>query len=592
MSRAPALQRLVKRKCVIYIRISDPKQKRKGDGIRSQESACRDYARYHNMEVVGVFVDVMSGKFATRPKMAEMLEFLYANRHENYAVIIDDISRLARNYIAHMNLRDEIREAGGELFSPTMEFFDDPKRQMPEKITALVKEQERIDNADRTLSRQIARTKNGYYTFPAPTGYKYVKDKPGRGGKVLVREEPVASVVREALEKFANGILGSQTEVKRFLEDHPQFPKTKSGKIGKSRVKTMLTQPIYAGYLEYEPWGIPLMKAQHEPLISFATYLKVQDRLNGTLHQFPVRLDINPEFPLRGLVDCAECGTLLRAGRSKGRTKYYHYYACHTKDCSSYGKSIKKDKIEGEFEALLEKLSPAPELLEIANIMFKAVWDKHMAAFKERQKAAKHTLAGIEKRIDNLVERIVSATQPKLIAAYEGELVKLDNQRLATTEQIERLNGENGKDIPDFNKAYRTAMAFLSNPCLLWRNSHISHKRAVVKLAFSGQLSYDRNEGYRTAETSLPFQIIQRLSGNQKEKNMLNERMVGDTGIEPVTPTMSILEPSMQGRGDISIRGTAGKRKIAISGANNSLTRKRLLECMPLTLYAITVWVL
>ena len=130
-------------------------------------------------------------------------------------------------------------------------------------------------------------------------------------------------------------------------------------------------------------------------------------RLSNGKPKFPVRKSINPEFPLRGLVDCADCGTPLKAANSQGRAKKYGYYVCQTKTCDSYGKSTRKEKIEAEFETLLTGLRPSRELLEIATVMFKAVWDKHMTVFKDRQQAAKHTLGGVEQRIDNLITRIV-----------------------------------------------------------------------------------------------------------------------------------------------------------------------------------------
>ncbi len=155
------------RKAVIYVRVSSSKQKSKGDGIRSQESSCRDYARYKNLDVACVFSDVMSGKHVSRPGMDRMLEFLRANTDHNYAVIIDDISRLARDIVAHLSLRSEITAAGGELMSPSIEFSDNPSAQLPEKMMALIVEQERIGNAARSRSRSIARMKAGYYVLRA-----------------------------------------------------------------------------------------------------------------------------------------------------------------------------------------------------------------------------------------------------------------------------------------------------------------------------------------------------------------------------------------------------------------------------------------
>ena len=282
-----------------------------------------------------------------------------------------------------------------------------------------------------------------------------------------------------------------------------------------------------------------LRKARHEALISLKNYLKIQDRLSGK-PKHAVRLDINPAFPLRGLISCSCCEQPLRAGRSKGRSRYYHYYACHTKSCEHYGKSIKQEKIQSEFAELVKTLRPAPELLELLTVMFKDVWSKHVSSFKQRHVAATHSLKGVEKKIDNLVDRIVKTTQPTLISAYESELIKLETQKLATQEQINEISDSNGVKLPDFENAYRTAMHMLANPLLLWESREVSHKRNLVKMAFGGRLKYCRNSGYRTPDLSLPFQIIQRLTGHKKENYMNKSRMVDDTGIEPVTPTISM----------------------------------------------------
>lgn len=67
-----------------------------------------------------------------------------------------------------------------------------------------------------------ARIEQGFWVFQAPVGYQYTRSR--RGGKTLIRNEPLASIVQEALEGFAAGRFTSQAEVKRFLEAQPEFP--------------------------------------------------------------------------------------------------------------------------------------------------------------------------------------------------------------------------------------------------------------------------------------------------------------------------------------------------------------------------------
>ena len=495
------------RKALIYTRISTDRQQREGDGLRSQERTCRDYAAVHGLEVEKVFSDVMSGRIAERPGMEEMLAYLRQTGRTRPVVIIDDISRLARNLRDFLDLRAEIDAAGGELQSPKAKFSDDPIEQIPERMLAMIAEYEALVNARRAKDRQRARIQNGYWCFPTPPGLKYVEDT-GRGGKVLVRDEPAASIITEALNMFASGQLSSQAEMMRHLEAQPGFPKNRQGKVHKQRIKEYLTNPLYAGYLIYKPWGIHLTKAQHEPLISLEVFQRIQNRLNGR-PAFPVRKDINEDFPLRGFVLCDDCGEPYRGAFSKGRGgKRYGYYVCHTKTCCSYGKSIKKAEVEEGFEQLLGALKPRPEIVSIASEMFRVLWDKHRAAFEERRLAAQEALKAVQKRLEGVIARAVSATQPSLIAAYEGEIERLDRQRAVEEERLANMDSEGGLKLPDFDKAYRTAMEFLANPLNLWLSERIEHRRAAVRLTFASQLRYARNEGYRTAEIALPFRVL------------------------------------------------------------------------------------
>ena len=123
-----------------------------------------------------------------------------------------------------------------------------------------------------------ARMESGFHIFHPPVGFEYVKHKQN---KVLVKKEPEASVVKEVFEGFASGRFQTKLEVRYFLENHPDFPKWSSGKIGNTRVDQILSNHVYAGYVGYEPWGVSVRKGQHAGIISYETYLQVQERLLG-----------------------------------------------------------------------------------------------------------------------------------------------------------------------------------------------------------------------------------------------------------------------------------------------------------------------
>jgi len=101
-------------------------------------------------------------------------------------------------------------------------------------------------------------------------------------------------------------------EVKRFFESFPEFPRNKHGEIKQQRVTDILNQPIYTAHICSKTYGIDWLKAQHEPLISLATFDKVQVRKAGNA-KLPMRKDIGSDFALRGFICCSACDAPLRS---------------------------------------------------------------------------------------------------------------------------------------------------------------------------------------------------------------------------------------------------------------------------------------
>lgn len=488
-------------KAVIYCRVSDVKQTIRGTGLASQETRCREFAAFRGFEVVEVFRDDMTGGRNDRPGMLAMLKHLKAHRNDERMVIIDDISRFARDLRGHLDLRDLLREAGGKLISPSMEFKDDADSRMVENMMATFAQHQREKNAEQTKNRMRARAMNGYWVFHAPVGYRY--ERASGQGKVLRRDEPLASIMKEALEGYASGHFSTQAEVKRFLEAQPEFPKTPRGEVTNQRVNDFLTQPLYAGYLELPKWDVSLRPAQHEGLITLETFKTIQERLNGKV-RVPARKDINEDFPLRGFVLCGCCGNPLTANWSKGKAAHYPYYLCRQKDCAAKGKSVRREVVEEEFEALLQSLRPTPELFERASALFRDLWDQRALAMKAQGQSMKAELSQIDRKIEQLMDRLVETDSESVIKAYEKRIGNLEMERMVLRERIKNC----GKPLQTYEETFEHSMTFLSNPWNLWKKGRIEHRQAVLKLAFKDQLAYCRNSGFRTPEISLPFKAL------------------------------------------------------------------------------------
>jgi site-specific DNA recombinase len=504
------------KKAVIYVRVSSAAQVAKGQGAESQAARCTEFARMKGYTILRIFEDkAVSGSLINRPGMQTMLRFLRQNRKDSPRVLIDDISRLARGLEAHLALRTAIAQAGGVLESPSIEFGEDSDSQLIEHLLASVSAHARVKNAEQTRNRMEARVRQGYWPFIACRGFRY-EQREGCG-KVLVRDEPIASIIQEGLEGYASGRFQTQAEVKRFFESRPEFPRTATGEVRNQLVNDILTHPLYAGMVERPEWGVSLRKGKHDGLIDFATFEKIQMRLKGRSYA-PARPDINADFPLRGSVQCDDCERPLTANWSRSKTGERHaYYMCFNRECGSYRKSIRRADIEGRFERLLGELQPAPSLIRIIKAMFTDAWEMQRMQARQAFDAHKRAFAKADEEISRLLDRIVTATNDSVIAAYEKRIDALEREKLVHAERY----AKSGEPQRSFEEMFELAMSFMASPSNLWKSDRIEDKQTVIKLVFADRLRYSRFEGFRTPQFSSVFKT---LEGTKRGNCMMAER--------------------------------------------------------------------
>jgi site-specific DNA recombinase len=517
-------------KAIVYCRISSVAQSKKGDGLQSQETRCREYCGFKNYSVVKVVYDrAVSGKLLERPGIKEVVQFLKreqrAGRAGQYVVVFDDISRLARDIRIHMDLRDAIYATGAQMDCPTLEFRQDSDGIYFEGMQALNAQHYRLKNAEQTKSRMRARAQGGYWPFHAPPGYRFARV--AGHGNVLVRDEPMASVIQEALEGFASGRLETQGEVKRFLEARPEYMAARKSKteLRYEDVIRLLTRPHYAGYIEIPDWGVTLRKGHHEGLITLEQYEGIQDRIHSGARA-PARKDINADFVLRGAIACADCGNPLTACWSTSKTgKKHPYYLCFAKGCESYRKSIPRERLEADFETLLRRMTPSAATFDIARAMFKHAWDTRLAQAKEISVTLKAEVVRLDRQIEQLLDRVVEASSAATVNAYERRIAKLEKEKLLAAE---KLSKKPGPQRP-FEGMFELACQLLSNPWNIWRNENMIARKMVLKLAFAERPAYSRNEGFRTPKTTIPFKFLEGISVGECS---MAEKM----GFEPTIP--------------------------------------------------------
>src|SRR3989344_198789 len=488
-------------KAIIYCRVSSARQSTEGHGLESQEHRCQEHAKQRGYEVVRVFKDSFTGAgdFLERPAMASLLTYLDKNPVTNYVVIFDDLKRLARDVQAHLKLRLEFKKRLATVECPNFTFEDTPEGGFIETILAAQGELERKQNQRQVIQKMKARLEKGYWTFVAPDGYRMTKNP--IHGQILTRVEPEASIVKEALEGFATGRFGNQVEIQSFLQSK-KFRGLKEFNL--TLVKKLLTRCVYAGYVEYEKWGVSRRIGHHEPIINLDTFQQIQDKLNGKIKVLS-RKDNNKEFPLRGFVLCLDCNKPMTASWTTGRNGKHPYYHCKTKGCQLKGKTIKRKEMEDKFEDILRSIKPKARTLNLTKEILLDIWNKRLADVDNLKKNHENNLDEVRAKIRMFLDRLSQTKNPSLIKTYEKEIEKLTNEEQIIENQVQVMRSRK----PDFGTALDITFDFLKNPYVYWSKDDLKSKHLVLKLVFSDRLTYERGVGFRTANLALPLRVFE-----------------------------------------------------------------------------------
>lgn len=106
--------------------------------------------------------------------------------------------------------------------------------------------------------------------------------------------------------------------------------------------------------------------------------------------------------------------------------------------------------------------------------------------------------------INRLLDRIVESTSDAVVSAFEKRIEEDERKKLVLIEKIATGPGPKGK----FEELFELALTFLGNPMNLRETGRFEYRQLVLRMTFSNRLAYGAKTGFRTPETTLPFNIL------------------------------------------------------------------------------------
>lgn len=510
---------------LIYNRVSSLRQVKEGHGLETQNQRGITFALSKGYIYEKSFFDEgISGAVADRPAINQLLKHIDSHPEKKFIVVIDDLSRLARDVKTHMTLKTELIKRGVEMASPNFNFDNSPEGTFVETIMAAKAQFDREQNARQVQQKMKARMELGYWCLRSlPIGLEYKKD--AIHGKIATPKAPYCFILKDTIEAYARGLLGTLEETrqyisKRCIEYNIDYTPSISG------THDILTELLYTGYLEYAKWGIARMKAKHEGFIDLDTFLAVQERLSCKSKLQP-RHDYNADFPLRGFVICDSCLRPFTGAWVHGRSSKYPKYWCKNKEgCTHAFKSVSKSVIEDRFINLLGTVKPREEIAELIKEVLLDTWESRQASYEQELNCAREKIIEIEQKMSNISGLIavkIRENDLEMVKIYEDELRKLGLEKSDLGTTVCRQ--------PSFTKEqFRTAseavMDVIKEPVKMWQSKEYRDKAVVLNMFFDDKLRYDIKEGFRTATLAFPIALMQ-------EKDTSKKSLVEMGGVEP-----------------------------------------------------------
>lgn len=514
---------------VIYVRVSSSEQV-EGTSLAVQEEQCRRYCKERCIAVLEVFREEgESAKTADRTELLRALAFCRLAKRQVKAFVVAKVDRFARNTEDHFYIRQHLQKAGVTLYSVSEPIGNSPTEKFVETVLAAGAEFDNAIRRQRSLDGMSGRIRQGIYPWKPPVGYLCAGHRQRQEKKTRPDEpHPVLfPLIQRAFREYLSGELRTLSDFSRALNLWG-YAKVVGRKAGPQLADRLLGRHLdfYSGRL-VNPWDGMVYQGGHQAILSQKEADTIRLIRAGRLKPWAMRKSRNnPEFPLRRLMRCAECGRNFTGAFSRSGTRTYPYYFCPNRTCSLRGKSIPRDKLHASFLSLLEKITPAPRAWRILAQSLRT-------SFTEREITQTAANTAFEARLRELEEK-----RAKLFALREDGSYSKETflERLSAVEaDIALQKVSNSAPTPvnaSIDTLIRKAKDFHLTLSGQWQCQTDLSRDRFERFVFPAGIVYDRRYGVRTPQLGPLLAVTWRLrelnyawvplKGNRSNADLLN----------------------------------------------------------------------
>ena len=251
---------------VLYVRVSTDEQANGPLNLGNQERRCREYCQQRGWRVMEVFIDPgESARSVDRPEFQRMLAYCREHRREIRYVVVQDLSRFARNNQDQAQTIGELGRIGVLLRSTYESNIDETAAgRLAANIFGTFNQYFSDALSEKMRDRTRQAVSAGRFPWRAPIGYQNVG---GKDGPNIKPDEKRGPLIRRSFELLATGQF-KKAEVLQIVTDEG-LTTAKGKPITKQTFQAVLRNRLYAGWVTLpSDRSFEQVRGLHEPIVT------------------------------------------------------------------------------------------------------------------------------------------------------------------------------------------------------------------------------------------------------------------------------------------------------------------------------------
>ena len=514
---------------ILYVRVSTDEQANKGFSLRDQEEKLVKYCNDHRLTIKEIFREDYSAKTFNRPEMKKLIGYCRKNHKNIDELLFVKWDRFSRNTAESYNKINLFQGLGINVNAITQPLdMSIPEQGILLAVYLSTPEVENLRRSQNVIAGTRRAMKEGRYVSSPPKGYSMGRDA---SKKPVLMPNDDADYIRDAFELMSSGIYNLKEVFGRL--------KKKGFKSSSTAFSRTMRNPLYCGkvYIKaYKDEREQYIDGIHEPLVTKATFDKVQEILDGRKKQKgKSHKKVNPNFPLRGFVMCPKCDKPLSASTSKGRNKPYSYYHCF----SPCDVRIKKDDVHAWFNHFLKSISLDQNAYKL---LIELIKEEFAKIDKQNGIGPKHY-----QKLNNLEEKLLKIQDLYIdgdLSKEEYQKAKMRCQNLINELREKEKQLEKKQEVFQLYKNGLKGLESIENQYI---KSSLDNKRRLIGSIFPEKFQFE-NKKVRTADINPILHKIahfNRVNKKNKKRDKSKKedlsRCVLKAGLEPTIPNLNNL---------------------------------------------------